>query len=136
MNYRRLITSLTLIAFLPLAIGCSTSTTSVVDLNSDPETSQPIAQLEDGEPLRISGYTRVSDGYRDFRGFVHLASPDSVQFLKDPDGSTFELSRADIVSVVAVLPKHLTRRQKEVAVTVSVFVVVVGAAAAVYAVQN
>ena len=81
MHARRAISLLTLLAFLPLATGCSTQ--KAVAPETDPVTPDEVtpdeALLVDSR-VRIEGYTTHSDGFRDWAGFVRAATPDSLEF--------------------------------------------------------
>ncbi|RKZ16695.1 hypothetical protein DRQ53_05620 [bacterium] len=108
MQTRRLLTLLTLIAFLPLALGCSNRYS--VTAESDPAESTAAATLQAGESVNISGYTRPSDGYRDWSGQVRLAAVDSLEFVRqatdaDP-ASRFVLSAAEVSSLSVVEPNN------------------------------
>jgi len=79
MRSRQLITVFTLISFLLVLFvvaGCSKSRR--LEFDSDPASAGATEQLQDGQPVQISGYTRLSDGYRDFDGHVWFAAPDSL----------------------------------------------------------
>jgi hypothetical protein len=128
MQYRRLITALTLISFLPVAAGCSKS--RLVEIDSDPASAGAVSGLQAGEPMQISGYTRASDGYRDFDGQVQLAGPDSLTFVPEQSPTKaartpFTISCDDVTSVTLTVPdKGRTRA------AVTLTVLVVGAAVA------
>ena len=77
MQTRRLFTTLTLIAFLPIAAGCST--TRSFDVGTDPSASAVVQVLLAGDSIEITGYTRASDGHRDFHGQIRLATQDTFE---------------------------------------------------------
>ena len=81
MQTRTLISVLTLIAFLPLATGCSSPQT--VRVENDPAADETAVRLNEGKPVEIVGYSTWSDGYESWRGTVFLASPDSLEFVPD-----------------------------------------------------
>lgn len=101
MRVRRLISALILIAFLPAAIGCSSTTTILVE--NDPAESEAATKFRTGEAIKISGYTRFDDGRRKWTGFVQTAPPDSLQFTPGPEERTspwpFQLAKTDVLSV-------------------------------------
>lgn len=105
MQTRRLITVLTLIAFLPVAAGCSR--TRAVTLDSDPASADALSQLRSGEPVKISGYTRASGGYRKWDGHAQMATADSLEFVPVSSetkpsavgASQFRLPVDDVISV-------------------------------------
>lgn len=89
---------------------CACGTTTTVDLQSDPESSEVRTRLHAGDPVEIRGYTRVSDGHRDWKGVIQLAPPDSVQFTARMKASSttrgerprrleFRIARADLASI-------------------------------------
>ena len=96
MRFRRLITVMTLTAFLPIAAGCSTTKTYAV--GTDPFASGAVQMLLAGETLEIAGYTRTSDGHRKFRGHVRLITSNS------DDDATFTLPCNDVASVDVLIP--------------------------------
>jgi hypothetical protein len=104
MRYRRLITAITLIAFLPLSTGCSKSRT--VGVSDEPTGSSSSSRLHAGESVAISGYTRADDGFRAWDGRVRLAHPDSLEFeATTPSGepvSRFVLHASEVTSIRAV----------------------------------
>lgn len=151
MKTRRAISLVLIFAICVSTSACSTS--SSVDLTADPTGSETMERLESGEEIRISGYTRVSDGHRDWNGHAQLAPPDSIQFT--PGSSTtssrprmsFKLHRAEIASL-DVVGVSLDRSGSELSVeeaqgrrnrsnertlTIALFVVVVGAVVIGYA---
>ena len=171
MNTRRSI-SLVLVLTLTMATSaCSTTTT--VDLQSDPSDSAVRTQFESGQEIKVAGYTRVSDGHRDWKGLVQLAPPDSVQFTPSSRSyrDDFKLSRSDLasidyrgfdarvaavcyaphggdtaagptatgtheISVVTSSPRRSNSHSNQKAVTIGIFVAVVGAVAIGYVVAG
>lgn len=108
MRTQRLITAMTLIAFLPIAAGCSTTRT--YEVGTDPSASGAVQMLLAGETLEIAGYTRASDGHRKFRGHVRLITQDTLEFIpgnsssKPDDNATFTLACNDVTSVDVLIP--------------------------------
>ena len=103
MTARRLISLLTLTAFLPLAVGCSSQ--KVIPLDSDPESdTDPLAK---GKAIAISGYTTTANGYQSWNGAVQTAPPDSLQFSRaitsgnaaPVEESTLTIARTDVNSL-------------------------------------
>ena len=129
MQNRRLITPLTLIAFLPFAAACSTTRT--VPVGSDPAPSTAVLELQAGELVEISGYARVSDGYRDWNGHVRMAAPDSLEFVPRSSSTKsaseaavrFRLPFGEVASLSVATPDWAATR-----VVTVVTVLVVGAA--------
>jgi hypothetical protein len=129
MQTRRLITIMTLIAFLPLAVGCSATRT--VALDSDPASADVISKLQSGEPVKILGYTRASGGYRRWDGHARVATADSLEFGPGPSNTKssaagapgFRLPIEDVISVDVAEP--------DAGATTAVVVLVVLAAGAV-----
>jgi hypothetical protein len=103
MGARRVISLVTLLAFLPLATGCSSH--KAIPLDSDPD---PAADpLEAGKAIAITGYTTHAEGTQSWHGTVQAAPPDSLQFSKKVtsgnasalETSTLTLARADVKSL-------------------------------------
>ena len=176
---------------------CACGTTTTVDLRSDPESSAVRTAFRAGEPIEVEGYTRVSDGHREWEGIIQLAPPDSVRFIaparktmtttraKRDRRLEFRIARADLasididgydtvpvphvppmvatsstevslsqpdsvrsepsiapapspetISVVTTSPAHRSNRGKERALTIGLFVAVVGAAVIAYSVAG
>jgi hypothetical protein len=91
---------LTLIAFLPFSIGCSSQ--HVIPLHSDPGTNAD--PLEGGKSIRITGYTTHSQGFQKWIGIMEAAPPDSLQFSRKvvpslSESVTLRLSHDDVISV-------------------------------------
>jgi hypothetical protein len=105
MTYRKWINLCTLLAFLPLAVGCSGTRTLMV--KDDPADSEVGARYQAGEPVDISGYTRPDDGFREWSGYVQTIPPDSLLFTpkreykQDEAAATFRLAKSDVVSLAA-----------------------------------
>jgi hypothetical protein len=108
MRFHRAINILTLAAFLPLAVGCSTQ--KAVTPETDPAVPAEVTPDEAfllSSQVRIEGYTTNSDGFREWQGFVQAAAPDSLEFFEQTRsanappiaGSSFRLQRADVVSL-------------------------------------
>jgi hypothetical protein len=127
MQHRRLITAMTLVAFLPLAAGCSNTRT--VPIGSDPSAAEAVAEFQAGESLEISGFARASDGYRDWDGQVRMVAPDSLEFIPEPHSTKpasdarFRLPCEEVTSLSVVVPDWAATR-----VATVVTVLVVGAA--------
>jgi hypothetical protein len=110
MQNRRLITVLALIAFLPVAAGCSTTRT--VPVGTDPAAAEAVAELQAGAQVKISGYTRTSDGYHDWNGEVRMAAPDSLEFIPASNravsaseaAARFRLPSEEVASLTVVEP--------------------------------
>ena len=104
MNFRRSISILILLAFLPCGLGCSTSRTLLV-AEDDPAGSETGTSFKAGEPIEITGYTRPDDGFRAWRGYVQAAPPDSLLFTQPVESrrrgtaTSFRLAMADVVSI-------------------------------------
>lgn len=106
MRTRSAISLLTLIAFLPLAAGCSTSRTSYVQ--DDVVTDETTAKLASGERVWITGYTTRIDGHHRWKGHVATAGSDSLEFeprsresdsWRSPEAPAFRIARTDVVSL-------------------------------------
>jgi hypothetical protein len=149
---------------------CACGTTTTVDLGSDPESSAVRMAFYAGEPVEITGYTRVSDGHRDWQGLVQLAPPDSVQFTPPQKTSPtttrsrsrrleFRIARKDLasvdirgydtlpsefaadpgrnaISVASTSPGHGSNRGSQRALTIGLFVAIVGAAVIGYSIAG
>jgi hypothetical protein len=76
MRAARLIHLLVLIAFLPVATGCSK--TSVMAVESDPDSAQE--QFPASERIRIDGYALAGGEQVDWLGYVTIGPPDSLRF--------------------------------------------------------
>jgi len=105
MHARRVISLVTLLAFLPLATGCASH--KVIPLDSDPD---PAADpLEAGKAIAITAYTTHAEGTQSWHGTVQAAPPDSLQFSKkvtsgnasavETSTLTLTLARADVKSL-------------------------------------
>ena len=103
---------ITLIAFLPLAVGCSSQKTRTLFLDSDPDSASVIPDSD--KPVRIIGYSLRADGFHEWDGFVQAAPPDYLLFSREEveadalivAGSTFHLLRADVLSLRVHKPEH------------------------------
>ena len=129
MTYRRLITALVLIAFLPAAAGCSRSRT--IGVADEPADSSSTSRFLAGEPVEISGYTRADDGFRKWSGVVRLAEPDSFEFTgKALDGEPaphFALHTSEVTSIRAIESDQVATTILVVASVVAVGVAVAAA---------
>ena len=80
MPFRRVISVLTLAAFLPLAMGCTNRRT--IEFDSDP--SSPDNELPKYESFEIEGYTLSNGQHFEWSGYVVLVDADSVLFTPKP----------------------------------------------------
>jgi hypothetical protein len=151
MIFRRAISLILVATTCVSTAACSTP--SSVDLSSDPSESDTLQRLDSGERIEIAGYTRVSDGHRDWNGHAQLAPPDSIQFTPRSSSTlsrprmSFKLHRAEIASLEVVgvsldqsgsemsaeEARGRSQRSQERTLTIVLFLVVVGAAAVGYA---
>jgi len=103
MNGHKWIALITLVAFLPVATGCSSTRTMTL-----------AGPLEDADAVRdIAGYTDRDGVRHDWKGQVRFAGADSLEFTK-PGGDPFahgprpevtlRLARADVVSLEVLEP--------------------------------
>jgi hypothetical protein len=106
MQIRSAISILVLLAFLPVAVGCSAQRTSYI--RDDPVTDETTARLAAGQEVWVSGYTTRTGGFQRWRGEVVAAGPDSLEFQpsnresntwREPGAQPFRLARADVVSL-------------------------------------
>lgn len=74
--FTRALSLITLIAFVPLATGCSTVRS--LPIPDDPGGEGDPLRAE--EPLAITGYTDVRGTDHDWNGFVQAAGADSLEF--------------------------------------------------------
>jgi hypothetical protein len=79
MRFHQAISVLTLIAFLPLAFGCSITRTASVSKSSQVGRDGRHV-VEFAEPIEIQGYTDRSEQYHEWKGTVQAAGLDSLQF--------------------------------------------------------
>ena len=103
MHTRRVISLLTLLSFLPLAVGCSKLST--VPISSNPGADSEVVSLD--EPIRIKGYKTPPDTVHEWDGYVRQVG-DNLEFyevnwksgrpapMRPP---SFSLARADVVSL-------------------------------------
>jgi len=96
MSNRRLLSALTLVAFLPLAIGCSsTRTTSMQDDASEAE-----RMLGSGKPVDVSAVIDRTGKRHEWEGTVRLVSPDVLEFSREAytgqPAKTVRLARQDV----------------------------------------
>lgn len=100
MTARRLISLVTLLSFLPLAVGCSSQKSIALDSNPGSEADP----LRGGKSVRISGYTSTVNGYQEWSGAVRAAQSDSLQFSRRAGSTVHEsrslrLPRAEVISL-------------------------------------
>lgn len=132
--HARLVTrALVVLIFALGSSGCSKSLS--IDPNSDPGQSSAPASFDSGEPVKISGYTRVSDGYRRWKGTVRLSAPDSLAFAPSSTHhrEPFVLHSSEVASFDMIVPD---KSRTATARTVAAFVAIAGGAAVAYVIAN
>ena len=100
---RRIITALTLAAFVSATPGCAGRVTLPVDTDFTKKPSVNRAH----DPVQIAGYTTADSGKQDWKGWVRATSIDSLEFFRGaPSGrqtgnrpESFRLARAEVVSL-------------------------------------
>ena len=108
MRSRAFVSVLTLVTFLPIAVGCSSGHSYT--LADDPVTREVTATLRSGDPVRISGFTTLTDGPREWRGVVSLVEADSLEFAprvlasqtSAAKAESFRLAREEVVSLEVI----------------------------------
>jgi len=112
MRFHRTISIVSLVAFLPFAVGCSSQRT--VRLDSDPgdaSTSDASSQ-----PTKISGYTTVDSEFHVWHGQMSAVGADSLEFTRaqpgpggnsprardHPGDEIFRLAKSHVASVDVV----------------------------------
>ena len=87
MRCHRSVSVLTLVTFLPIAVGCSTQATRQIhSAPDDPDPSADESWLGE-EPVKIAGYTDRNDQFHEWEGRVRAVLPDSLEFTREvPDG--------------------------------------------------
>lgn len=95
MNISRPLRLITLVTFLPLATGCST--TRSIAIGDDPGGAEDPLRTE--ERLAVTGYLDAEGGRQDWNGFVQAAGVDSLEFTRVRRARGNAPPRAEVLSL-------------------------------------